>query len=270
MNKRDILMEYTPNVDKDDIVSSQMVNIYADERFSWMWTDNSTIPAWRFTTPNVNKTTRRQRIYSNAVDAYFSMLMSQYGISHVKVQSYGINGVSLDYDRREWGHDEAFGARESMKNHVYTMYTPFFSSPCMDWYANPQQIADNHLYVDASICMDGPEGLPVSCYATYSPISGLQVNNLTANSSVDAEYQGIQNALRKGYLMARESGERVTIFADCTPAITRTLFLDTAGTAPYLGREVFIQWLPGHRGYEGMNIVDRAARERVRELMSQN
>lgn len=248
-------------------MSSQTVNIFADHRFTWMWTESTHIPAWKFTTPNRNKASRRQRIFPNAVNAYHAMLHGGHGVESVAVRAYGVDDVDFDHKRFDWGRDEAFGAKESMKHIVQSMYTPYFSSPCVNWSATANTVEDSHLYVDASICMDGPQGLPVSCFALYSQSSGLEVHDLEANGSVDAEYQGIQSALRVAYRMAKDSGQRVTVFADCAPAITRSIFNREKDQCPYLGSEVFIQWLPGHQGYEGMTVVDRAARERVRELM---
>lgn len=243
------------------------VHLFSQGEHSFLWTDISGVPSWRFLSPHPRKWSRRQRIYTNALVAYHSMLVGAFHIKDIEVITYGIEPIDFSYPQRRKSFSEGVEAMSHIHQITYSLHTPYFSLPEMRWSDDPSRVEPHHVYVDASVIPKGPEGIPVSCFAVYS-VYGLEIHDLETNSSADAEYQGIQSALRIGHKLSQELNSSVTVFADCGPAITRTLIKREVDHCPYLGESVFVQWIPGHGGYEGMSIVHNAAIERVRELIA--
>lgn len=241
------------------------VYLFSEDEFTWMWTDQVTVPAWKFVSPNKDRLSRSKRIFSNALDAYYSTLAGRYDMSEsIVVHAYGIDNIDLDgYKVNRVDHDESFLHRVSMVNQILTIYTPLFSLDAMDWYSNPYQPESHHLYVDASAIFN--EDIGYTCYAMYTPGQDVIVEELDAASSVDAEYRALIRAIWRAHEMALESQQRIVVFADCTPAIVKALWTDMNPLQKdILGQTVFVQWVPGHRGLPGVEKVDRAARNHLR------
>ena len=241
------------------------VQLFVDTEQTYLWSNVEKAPIWRFNSANAQKVARARRILTNAVKSYHSMLIGRYGVTDIMLETNSEMG--FPYPTTYFSYSDMFIAKESLKAPLTSIHPPFFSRAEIDWSANADSVQSHHLYVDASVCVDTADEIPVSSYAIHTS-DGTQVRKLDATSSVDAEYQALQIAVMQAAKRAKQLGKKVVVFADCCPAIVKVAMKREEGEHPYLGQSVFIQWLPGHQGYEGMFIVDKAAREKVREMMA--
>lgn len=240
------------------------IHMFVDERLTFLWTDDKTVQAWKFQSANRNRMTRYERIMRNAVRAYHEMLVGVYGVEDVTLVTNEAQVTFPHYDTNVVDYQTMFALNAKKNMPMAHIHTPFFSRDEMCWGEDASEVRENHVYVDASACTTGD--VTIACYTVYAN-GQTDTHEIDAASSVDAEYQGIQKALHVARRQAQSTGQRVVVFADCTPAIIRSILLRGEGEHPYLGQTVFVQWLPGHRGHQGMTVVDRASREHLRGMM---
>lgn len=243
--------------------------LYLTERHGWIWQTETSAPMWSFNLGYVGRQRRRWRMARNVIRAYSEMLA---GTHNASVHEVVFGGPDPEADITEYpvtrvSASQLHEQKALSTHHVVKIHTPFVSRGEVDWAANPNELVDNHVFVDASHYPDGPQGTPVAAYAIHAEGTTKTYELKTAMSSVDAELQGLQHAIMHAYHLATESGESVTVFSDCTAALTKVILRQECDSANLLGERVFVQWSPGHHhAVKGMVAVDHAARDLVREL----
>ena len=239
------------------------INLLVEDDFTYMWSDQFN-DMWKFTTSNLSRTSRYTRIINNAMKAFHSRIA---GYTHQDLNQVKWVTNLEDHWEFEYSHIEhvdfetLYVQRVKSKKRIACLNTPFFSRDEMDWYHDPEAMADNYIFSDASYT-NLPE--PCSTYALWE--SGeVTIFDSEAESSVGAEVIALKHALKRAMELSADKDQKVIIYADCSPAIMHVI-LNKENT-PYekaLGSSVFLHWLPGHRGFTGMRMVDEAARNHLR------